>query len=448
MTDPLTERGLPRNLDAERFVLGSILLDGEQYALVSGALTSDDFSLEKHRRIFNRMGELHGRGEPIDRVTVHNELDRHKEAESCGGLSYLVSLDEGLPQIPNLDAYIRILREKSTLRRAIFAAQHLINRCFEATDGAAEILADAEALLSKLADGQQVHGQWLRPGEVIVAHPGGINAFMQPPRGGAGTPTPWPKLNDDLCGLHRGDLVLVAGRPSMGKSVIGMQLAHHTAACGEGAAVFSLEMTKDSLVRRLISAVGCIDAQRFRIGCLDREERRKAAEAMAQIESLPLFIDDTRARTMPAVTSALRKLIARHPVRLVIIDHLQLMKGAGRFESRHHELSEISHSLKHLAGELDVTIVLLSQLNRDCEKEARQPRLSDLRDSGSLEEDADVVLFVHRPEQFRRNDLTLKGKTDFIIGKQRNGPTGKRNMLFQHEFQRFVEVTSVAEVEE
>src|SRR5262249_51354152 len=148
----------------------------------------------------------------------------------------------------NLDGYVRILREKATLRSVIIAAQHIMNRCLEATDGAAEILVDAEALLSKLADGQQTHGQWLRPGEVMTTCPGGINAFMQPPRGGAGTPTPWPKINADLCGLHRGDLVLVAGRPSMGKSIIGMQLAHHTTSRGEGAAVFSLEMTKESLV--------------------------------------------------------------------------------------------------------------------------------------------------------------------------------------------------------
>jgi replicative DNA helicase len=163
MTDPLMARGLPCNIDAERFVLGSILLDGEQYPLIAGALTAEDFSLEKHRRIFARMGDLHGRGEPIDGVTVYNELERQKEAESCGGLSYLASLDDGMPQIPHLDGYVRILREKSTLRRAIHAAEHLRNRCFEATDGAAEILADAEALLSKLADGQQSHGQWLRP---------------------------------------------------------------------------------------------------------------------------------------------------------------------------------------------------------------------------------------------------------------------------------------------
>jgi len=228
----------------------------------------------------------------------------------------------------------------------------------------------------------------------------------------------------------------------MGKSVIGMAMGHHAAARGDGVAVLSLEMTKEDLVRRLISAIGGVDFQRLRSGRLDREERRIAAEAAAQIESLPLWIDDTRARTIPAVTSAIRKWMAKHAIRLVIIDHLQLMKGVGRFENRHHELSEISHSLKHMAGQFNVTVSLLSQLNRECEKAGRRPQLSDLKETGSLEEDADVVLFVHRPEQYNRQDPSLRGQAEFIIGKQRNGPTGKRKMLFQHAYQRFVEVTT------
>jgi len=186
--------------------------------------------------------------------------------------------------------------------------------------------------------------------------------------------------------------------------------------------------------------VGSVEAQRFRTGCLDKQERARVAEAVGSIESLPLWIDDSRARTMPAITSALRKLIARNPVRLVVIDHLQLMKGVGRFESRHQELSEISHALKHLAGQMGVTVVLLSQLNRECEKASRRPQLSDLKETGSLEEDADVVLFVHRPEQYNRQEAALRGQAEFIVGKQRNGPTGKLAMLFQHEYQRFVEV--------
>jgi replicative DNA helicase len=409
--------------------------------MVAGAIDADDFSLEKHRRIFRRMGELQERGEKIDRVTVASDLDRHNELQACDGLSYLCSLDDGLPQIPSLDAYVRIIQEKSTLRRTIHAAQGLINRCISGDDSQG-VLSEAEAVLSKLADKRGGQCQWFNPGDVMQAYPGGLNAFAQPPRGGAGIPTPWPGLTSALCGLHRGDLVLVAGRPSMGKSIVGMALAHHAATHGEGTAVFSLEMSKESLVSRLISAVGSVDAQRFRTGCLDRDERRKVSEAFAQIEALPLWIDGSRARTIPAVTSALRKLIAKQPVRLAIVDHLQLMKGTGRIESRHQELSEISHSLKHLAGQLGLTVVLLSQLNRECEKAARRPQLSDLKETGSLEEDADVVLFVHRPEQYNRQDASLHGQAEFIIGKQRNGPTGKLKMLFQHEYQRFVEETS------
>jgi replicative DNA helicase len=228
----------------------------------------------------------------------------------------------------------------------------------------------------------------------------------------------------------------------MGKSIVGMQIAHHAAAHGDVAAVFSLEMTKESLIRRIISAVGSVDAQRLRSGKLDREERRRAAQAAEKIAELPLWIDDTRASTIPAVTSALRKLMAKRPVRLVVIDHLQLMKGAGRFESRHQELSEISHALKHLAGQFDVTVILLSQLNRECEKAGRRPQLSDLKETGSLEEDADVVLFIHRPEQYNRQDSTLRGQAEFILGKQRNGPTGKRDMVFQHGYQRFEETVT------
>jgi replicative DNA helicase len=448
MRDQLTERGLPCNLEAERFVLGSILLDPSQFEIVAGAVTRDLFSLEKHRRIWQRMDDLYRRGEAIDRVTLANELNRHGQLESCDGIGYVVSLDDGLPQLYNLDSYVRILQDKATLRRCILTCQSVIDRCLEAREDSQAIVTEGEGMIARLAGDDAKYGQWMRPGEVMQKYPGGINAFMEPPQGGAGMPTPWPGLTKVLCGLHRGDLFLVAGRPSMGKSIVGMAMAYHAAARGEGVAVFSLEMTKESLVRRLISAVGGVDAQRFRTGCLDREERRKAAEAGANIAEIPLYIDDTRARTVPAVTAALRKLGARHPVRLVIIDHLQLMKGAGRFESRHQELSEISHSLKHLAGQMDVTVVLLSQLNRECEKSARRPQLSDLKETGSLEEDADVVLFVHRPEQYNRQDPSLRGQAEFIIGKQRNGPIGKRSMTFQHVYQRFVEVSNSEGIDE
>jgi replicative DNA helicase len=443
MKDLALENGLPANLDAERLVLGSILLEDTNLETVALAIEADDFSLEKHRRIFQRMQDLRARGERIDRITVVNELKNRGQLEA-DGISYLCSLDEGMPKLANLDGYVRIVQEKSTLRRVIFAAEKFKNRCLLAGSDSGEILADAEAILAKLGEKRQAHGQWLNPGQVIEGA-GGLNEFFAPTRGGSGLATPWPSLTAPLCGLQRGDLVLVAGRPSMGKSIVGMQVAHGAAKAGHGAAFFSLEMTKESLVRRLVSSIGLVDAQRLRSGTLNAEERLRATRAASEIADLPLWIDDTRARTVPAVTSALRKLIAKNAVRLVVIDHLQLMKCTGRAESRHQELSEISHSLKHLAAEFDLTVVLCSQLNRECEREKRRPQLADLKETGSLEEDADVVLFIHRPEQFNRQDESLRGFAEFIIGKQRNGPTGKRNMRFQHEYQRFVEGTGQLE---
>lgn len=431
--------GLPCNPNAERMVLGFLILDDSQFEVIAESLTSDDFSLEAHQRLWRRMGDVHRRGARIDRITLHDELERHNEAESCGGLSYIISLDDTMPHFPNVDQYVAILKERSLLRKTIITLEAVVDRCMLAQDGATEVLAEAGTLLATLSEGSEKSGQWLNPGEVMQAHPGGLNGFLQPPNGGIGIPTPWAGLTKSLCGLHRGDLFLVAGRPSMGKSIVGMQLAQHAAMGGEGVAVFSLEMTKDSLVQRMIAATAGVDAQRLRTGKLDREERRRVTEAASAIEGLPLWIDDSRARTMPAITSALRKRMARATIRLVVIDHLQLMRGIGRFENNHQEFSEISHSLKHMAGQFDVTVILLSQLNRECEKASRRPHLADLKETGSLEEDADVVLFIHRPEQYNRQDPALRGQAEFIVGKQRNGPTGKLKMVFEHSYQRFVE---------
>jgi replicative DNA helicase len=307
------------------------------------------------------------------------------------------------------------------------------------TEDPDEIATEASVALAKLVDDGKEDGSWMKPGDVMRGYPGGINAFMEPPNGGIGIPTPWPKLTKALCGLQPGDLFLVAGRPSMGKSIVAMELAKHAATHGVGAAVFSLEMTREALVRRLISAEAGIDFQRLRTSAMSSEERRRAAEAAAHIAEIPLWINETGARTVSAITSSLRKRAVRDSVKLVVIDHLQLMKSAGRVESRHLELSEISHALKCWARKMGITVVLVSQLNRDCERANRLPQLADLKETGALEEDADVVLFVHRQEQYDREHPELHGLADFIIGKQRNGPIGKFRMSFQSQFQRFVE---------
>lgn len=448
MKTQLAARGLPASPEAERFLLGSMLLDPLQVESVEGAIAADDFSLEKHQRIFNRMIDLRRRGEQVNQITLYNELDRHGEAQACGGLGYLHDLTEGIPMLPNLDGHLRIIKDKSTLRRTVYAARDLAARCIAASDDAHEILADGEAILARLACHDARHGQWAKPGDVMRGHAGGINAFLDPPKGGIGIPMPWPGMNAKTGGLHRGELVILGGRPSMGKTAAELQIAAHAAAKGTVVAFFSLEMPKDALVRRLIAAEARVNHERIRHGGADAEERRRIREAVQRIDELTLFIDDSRANTAPAITNALRKLMAAQPARLVVIDHLQLMHAAGRYQTRHHELSEISHSLKHLAVQLDFTVLVASQLSRECEKDHRLPQLSDLRESGSIEEDADAVLFIHRPEVYNRRDRSLRGQAEFILAKQRNGPIGKRYMLFRHEYQRFEETTNASEMDE
>jgi replicative DNA helicase len=449
-----SDKGLPANIEAERLVLGSIMLDDGKWDLCL-PLKPEDFSLEKHRIIFRRMGELHERGSAIDHVTVAEELDRCGELAMCGGLSYLVSLDDGLPDILNLDSYVRIVQEKSVLRRTIYACRDIANRCLLATDSSQEILAEAESLLARIGEKQQAHGEWYKPGQVVETYPGGINAFLQPSRGGIGLTTPWKALDEAICGLQAGDLIIVAGRPSMGKSVLAMQIAHHAAKHDTGVAFFSLEMSKESLVYRLVAGEARVDLQRIRKNCLSAEERRKVQRGLSEVWAEPLFIDDTRARTVSAQAAAIRKLNAKYPVGLVVIDHLQLMKGGagGRTDQkRNQEIGDIVHAQKHLAGDLKVPVVLLSQLNRDCETDDRKPIVPDLKESGDIEQDADIVVFVHRWEQYAKHmhngseaycrkcgAPNHRGQADLIIGKQRNGPIGEIPMTFLKSYQRFEE---------
>jgi len=438
----LFDRTLPANLDAERFILGSILLNDSVYVQVVGAIEPDDFSLEKHRRIFSRMKDLDDRGERLDRVTVANELMNQGQLESVDGLAYLVSLDDGLPEIANLESYIRIVQEKSRLRMTMFACQKLIDQCSQ-SEPSEEILQTAEALLGRIGSRNAKNGNWVRPWEVYERHGASL---LSPPRGAAGLETPWNRLTEMTSGWSPGDLVIVGGRPGAGKSVMGMQQAYTTARQGVGVAYVSLEMSKESLVRRLIAGISRVDSHRSRCGMLSAEERQRQIEAVATLEDLPMFLEDTQAHTPVAIHSALRKLKAKTNVGLVVIDHLQLTRLSGRSESRHQELSEICHGFKRLAGQMNCVVMLLSQLNRSCEQERRRPNLSDLKESGSIEEDADAVLFIHRPELYKRDDPSLRGQAELIVAKQRNGPTGKLPLTFLHRFQVFEEASSAIEM--
>jgi replicative DNA helicase len=431
------EKGLPANLDAERFVLGSILLDDAMYVQAAGALEADDFTLEKHRRIFRRMGELQERGEKIDRISIANELMKFNELEACDGLTYLVSLDDGLPHIPNLDSYIRIVKDKAILRRIITASQSMMNRCLLGEEEPDEILAGAEETLLRLGE-TRVRNGLENPQQILEDYDGGINAFLDPSKRVKGISTGFAKYTG---GMHGGELFILAGRPSMGKTALALNIAQHVALkLKQTVAVFSLEMSKESLLTRMLCATARVDSQRFRAGYLTQEERRKLNHALHELVEAPLYIDDTAGIHLMDMHAKLRRLKAeRGHIGLVVVDYLQLMSGRGRFENRNQEVSALSRGMKLLAKELNVPLLVLSQLSRAVESRQgdHRPQLSDLRESGSIEQDADVVGFIFREEVYQREREDLRGLAELIVAKQRNGPIGTVNLVFLHAQTKF-----------
>ena len=435
------ERGLPANVDAERFVLGSILLNQDTYFQVAGAVEPEDFSLEKHRRIFARMKDLYDRGEKIDRVTLANELMKQGQMESVDGFGYLVSLDEGLPALSNLDSYVRIVKDKATLRKLIFSAQKVIDRCLIGEEEPDEILAGAEESLLKLGEARS--GERLEsPSTVIAKFPGGVNAFLDPSQRVSGLSTGFAKFDEMTGGLHGGELLILAARPSMGKTALALNIAQHVAThpqMRKPVAVFSLEMSSASLLTRLLCSAARVDQHKFRAGYLNADERRKLQVALADLTESPLFLDDTAGVNLMDIHSKLRRVQAEHGLSLVVIDYLQLMSSRGRSENRNQEVSAISRGLKLMAKDLDVPFLVLSQLSRAAETRIgdHKPQLSDLRDSGSIEQDADLVAFIFREEVYKRDREDLRGLADLIIAKQRNGPIGNVPLRFLGQFTRF-----------
>src|SRR5664279_4568503 len=441
------EKGLPTNVDAERFVLGSILLDDSFYVQAAGTLEGDDFSLEKHRRIFKRMGELYERGEKIDRITIANELMKFSELEACDGLGYLVSLDDGLPQISNIDSYVRIVKDKSLLRRIIFASQHMMNRCLMGEEEPDQILAGAEETLLKLGEAR-VQAGLQQSGSILQNYEGGLTAFLDPSKRIKGISTGFAKFDEYTGGLHGGDLIIIAARPSMGKTALALNIAQHVALkLKQTAAVFSLEMSKESLLTRMLCSVARVDSQKFRGGYLTQEERRKLSHAVNELAEAPLYIDDTAGLHLMDMHAKLRRLQAeKGKIGLVIVDYLQLMTGRGRYENRTQEVSALSRGMKLLAKELNVPMMVLSQLSRAPETRQgdHRPQLSDLRESGSIEQDADIVGFIFREEVYQRDREDLRGLAELIVGKQRNGPTGTVKLVFlpaQTKFENAAEDT-------
>jgi replicative DNA helicase len=436
--DLLIEQSLPVNLDAERFVLGAIMTDESAFLQVAGKLAEDDFSLEKHRIIFRRTSDLHDRSEKIDRITLANELMKYGELQSIDGLSYLVSLDDGLPQIYSLESYINIVKEKALLRRVINISQGLINRCISGAEDPIQIIGAAEEALIGLGE---VHSRTTlsSPAQIIDEFEGGINAFLDTSKRIKGIGTGFVKLDEMTGGLREGELVIVAARPAMGKTAFALNIAQYVATkLPKAVAIFSLEMSKESLLTRMLCAAARVDQSKFRAGYLNQEERIRLQESAAEMYTTPLFIDDSAGTNLMDVHSKVRRLQAEHDLGLVIIDYLQLMQGPKR-ENRVQEVSALSRGVKLMSKDLRVPFVVLSQLSRASETRQgdHRPMLSDLRESGSIEQDADVVMFIFREEVYHPDKASLKGVAEILLSKQRNGPTGRVKLAFLNKFTKF-----------
>ena len=440
------DRPLPDNLDAERFVLGAIMSDEAAFLQVAGILSPDDFSLEKHKRIFLRMTDLHDRGEKIDRVTLANELMKQGQLQSVDGLSYLVSLDDGLPQIHNVEGYVTIVKEKSLLRRIINVSQDTINRCLTCDDDARQILGAAEDAFMKLGD-MNSRNSLATPLQIVSEYDGGLNAFLDTSKRIKGISTGFLKLDEMTGGMREGELIILAARPAMGKTAFALNIAQHVTSNPKNpkaVAVFSLEMSKESLLTRMVCAAARVDQQRFRAGYLNHDERQSLQDALFKLVESPLYLDDTAGTNLMDIHSKLRRLQAEQDLGLVIVDYLQLMQGRGRSENRQQEISTMSRGFKLMSKELRVPFLVLSQLSRAPETRPgdHRPMLSDLRESGSIEQDADMVGFIFREEVYRPDKESLKGLAEFILAKQRNGPTGRVKLAFLNRFTKFENLSS------
>ncbi len=440
-TDYISAQSLPANIEAERSILGAILLDNLAYNQAAEHLKPEDFLLDSHRRIYSRMMDLAESSRAIDHLTLAEELQRHAEFEPIGGYAYISGLLDGVPDRPSIEHYIKIVRDKAMLRGIISISTAAIARASDQSDLAEDVLNDTEAQIFQLSE-KRIGRGFMGVQEIVRESFGSIDALLQRGQRITGLATHFDELDSITCGLQRSDLVIVAARPSMGKTAFAMNIAENAAIeDGKTVAVFSLEMSKEALLQRMLCSVAKVDSHRFRTGSLWQDDTRKVQRAMEKLAQAPIYIDDTPGIAVGEMRAKARRLKqSKGALDLIVVDYLQLMSGGGkRYENRTQEVSAISRGLKALAKELAVPVVALSQLSRAPESRGgdHRPQLSDLRESGSIEQDADIVMFIFREEVYKQDDPDLEGKAELIIGKQRNGPIGRVNLAFLKNFTCF-----------
>jgi replicative DNA helicase len=439
-------RQVPWSEEAEISVLSAMLIDGDAVARAIEMVGDGSFYREANRRIFRAMVRLYSRGEVIDVVTLSDELKSAGELEGAGGMPYLARLVDAVPTAANIEFHCRILRDKAVLRQLIESATDIVREAYDSPAGEVDDTLDrAEQRIFQIAQSSQRQGfVWIK--EILWPTFERIEELQSSPGSVTGVPTGFPDLDNLTAGFQKGDLIIVAGRPSMGKTALAMNFAQHAAIDKEvPVAVFSLEMSKESLVQRLLCSEGRVDGGRLRRGRLQDDEYARLATAAGHLNTAPIWIDDTPAITALELRAKARRLASEVDLGLIIVDYLQLMSGPSNADNRQQEISAISRSIKAVAKELNVPVVALSQLSRAPEQRTdKRPVLADLRESGAIEQDADVVLFVYREEVYRRPDdlvddtgESIEGKTDLIIGKQRNGPTGTVGLYFHKNYTLF-----------
>lgn len=446
----IEERVPPQNIEAEQAVLGAMLIDKEAIAKATEVLSADDFYREAHRVIFSAMLELYNKNEAVDMVTVTEILKRDNKLEDIGGIAYITSLANVVLTAANVKYHAEIVAEKSVLRQLVRVSTEIAAMGYEANEDVGTLLDTAESRILEISN-RKKKNDFTAINDILMDSVQSIESLLQNKGGLTGLPAGFADLDKLTSGLHPSDFIILAARPSMGKTALALNIVQnvalraHKVIGGEprSVAFFSLEMSKEQLVNRMLCAEAGIDSQRLRVGEMRDEDWTHLWDACDTMSRAKIYIDDTAGITAMDMRSRARRLKAEHGLDLIVVDYLQLMQGSGKRNNsgdRQQEVSEISRSLKALARELDVPVLALSQLSRSVEsRQVKRPMLSDLRESGSLEQDADIVAFLYREDYY--NPETENKHTELIIAKHRNGPVDTVNLLFQKQFTKFVGFT-------
>jgi len=428
----------PQSIEAEQAVLGSILLENEVLHQVIETLDIDDFYRGAHRKIFDGMLELYNKNEPSDLITLTDTLSQKKHLDDVGGPSYLSSLVDNIPTAANAVHYAKIVRERSILRKTIAAATDIINKGYENEKDINDVLDFAEASIFAISE-YQIKPSFYPLREIIKSSFVTIEKLYEKKELITGVPSGFEDLDRLTSGFQSSDLIIIAGRPSMGKTSFALNIAQNAAIEKNiPVAIFSLEMSKEQVAIRMLCSESRIDAHKLRGGFLSENDWPKLTRAAGSLSEAPVFVDDTAGITVLEMRAKSRRLRKDQKLGLIIVDYLQLMREKGRADNREQEISAISRSLKALAKELNIPVIALSQLNRKVEdRHDKRPQLADLRESGAIEQDADVIIFIYRDEVYNKDDSDKKGKAEILISKQRNGPIGKVDLTFINEFTKF-----------